>query len=514
MNMPVTEALPEPGATTGATMITPARLPAPKSFDEILQELTDQKALVRHTAMMAAYDAACHALLTDADVQVEGKKTFKKKSAWRKLAQFFRVTVEIVRTDRWWESDEDGQRHLVARAICRGTAPWGQSMDAVGLCSTRESRFYASGVTCPNCGGPMWDNRKGNKSRNGEDFRCKDNACGGELFPVDYNPEDLKRQPNMVARAKADHDCEATAATRATNRAISDLIAAGEASAEEMEGAEDHGAGTSSTPASLLERKAFGKDWKGKTWQQVLDAGPDGESFVDWVVKNADRMSVEDKQELARALAAKRQKLPPDVEAASEAQGPPQASAGGRTAEHQKAMTFVADNAKQFPKAVEYIGEAFTTDDVREWIRKHWAVLHQPTEEAATAAIECAAFMNAYLKNTGQQRVGFYYGADDPDPLPEKPAKDLEHNERVAGRGKKGPDRIISEAQRKRLIAIALNEGGFTMAGLKLLAAEAKHELEDIPVSLYDELVEKARNGDLAERFNTYAEQDEQEYTR
>jgi hypothetical protein len=34
---------------------------------------------------------------------------------------------------------------------------------------------------------------------------------------------------------KADHDCEATAATRATNRAISDLIAAGEVSAEEID---------------------------------------------------------------------------------------------------------------------------------------------------------------------------------------------------------------------------------------------------------------------------------------
>src|SRR5690606_33732696 len=77
--------------------------------------------------------------------------------------------------------------HFVARVIVRGTAPWGQSVEAVGLCSTRELRFYSRG------------------------------------------------QPNPTARAKAEHDCEATAATRATNRANSDLLAAGAVSAEDVD---------------------------------------------------------------------------------------------------------------------------------------------------------------------------------------------------------------------------------------------------------------------------------------
>src|SRR5690606_31072830 len=83
---------------------------------------------------------------------------------------------------RWWEEDPDGARHYVARVVVRATAPWGQTVEAVGLCDTREARFRSA-----------------------------------------------------AARAKATHDVEATAATRATNRAISDLIAAGEVSAEEIE---------------------------------------------------------------------------------------------------------------------------------------------------------------------------------------------------------------------------------------------------------------------------------------
>lgn len=163
--------------------------PAPVSFGDFLEQIGDAKALEHQQRLAQVYDNAVRSLVGPNDVQVEGDREFKKKSAWRKLGRYFRISTAIVRTDRWWEFDEDeGVRHFIARVVVRGMAPWGQSIEAVGLCSTREKRFYYKG------------------------------------------------RPNPKARMKADHDCEATAATRATNRAVSDLIAAGEVSAEEVDG--------------------------------------------------------------------------------------------------------------------------------------------------------------------------------------------------------------------------------------------------------------------------------------
>lgn len=37
--------------------------------------------------------------------------------------------------------------------------------------------------TCPKCGGPMWDNREGKKNPKAPDFKCKDKACDGAIWP-------------------------------------------------------------------------------------------------------------------------------------------------------------------------------------------------------------------------------------------------------------------------------------------------------------------------------------------
>jgi len=157
--------------------------PAPLSFAEVVDRLASPEALEMQQRLAEAYDRACRALIGPNDIHRAGDgREYKKKSAWRKLARWAGISTEIVRAERWWEEDPDGARHYVARVVVRATAPWGQTAEAVGLCDTREARF---------------------------------------------------RSP--AARAKATHDVEATAATRATNRAISDLIAAGEVSAEEIE---------------------------------------------------------------------------------------------------------------------------------------------------------------------------------------------------------------------------------------------------------------------------------------
>ncbi|HEY8536651.1 MAG TPA: hypothetical protein VIL25_09375 [Vicinamibacterales bacterium] len=160
----------------------PARI-APIPLAELVERLASDDALALQQQLAAAYDRACRALIGPHDVhRASDGREYKRKSAWRKLARWAGISTEIIRAERWWEDDPDGTRHYAARVVVRATAPWGQTAEAVGLCDTREARFRSAG-----------------------------------------------------ARAKATHDVEATAATRATNRAISDLIAAGEVSAEEIE---------------------------------------------------------------------------------------------------------------------------------------------------------------------------------------------------------------------------------------------------------------------------------------
>lgn len=125
----------------------------------------------QHT-LAAAYDAAVSSLVGPNDVQVEGGRTFKKKSAWRKLARHFCLDTSLVR-----ESLRRDGETFTAIVVMRASAPWGQSCEAIG-------------------------------------------ACGSD--------EQSGRRKITTA------DALATAQTRATNRAISDLIAMGEVSADEV----------------------------------------------------------------------------------------------------------------------------------------------------------------------------------------------------------------------------------------------------------------------------------------
>ena len=142
---------------------------------------------------MALYREMSSALLDPAeDLQViqtrSGPSQFPKRSAFQKLANAYRVSTEIRSevTDR----AEDGTllRH---RAIVRATHPDGRFAEGDGACAASEERFKR----------------------------------GGD---------------------KIEHDLPATAVTRATNRAISNLVAFGAVSAEEAE-SETNG----SEPASV-----------------------------------------------------------------------------------------------------------------------------------------------------------------------------------------------------------------------------------------------------------------------
>ena len=111
-------------------------------------------------------------LLSKEDYQPIGDKTFIKKSGWRKLALVFNVSDSIVEEKK--DTREDGS--FVFTFKVRATAPNGRYSEAVGSCDSSERKF-----------------------------------------------------------SKLEHDVRATAHTRAKSRAISDLIGAGEVSAEELE---------------------------------------------------------------------------------------------------------------------------------------------------------------------------------------------------------------------------------------------------------------------------------------
>ena len=155
-----------------------------------------------------AYQKLCKGLLNETDYQeiivkekneegkyVEVKRHFKKKSAWQKLARAFNVDTHII--DRDLERTKMG-RVREAYYCVRATLPNGRCVESDALCSRSE--------------------------------KGKDKV--------------------------SDHTIMATAKTRATNRAIAELIGAGEVSAEEMT-AEKNAIETQSKFSKESEAKAL-----------------------------------------------------------------------------------------------------------------------------------------------------------------------------------------------------------------------------------------------------------------
>lgn len=163
-------------------------------------------ALVRPAASVADVESAfhdyqrlCQRLLDDDDIQRIGGKSFRKKSAWRKLAVAFGVSCEV--RDREYERDERGNI-IRAEIVVRAQAPNGRYMDGLGVCDLSERKF-----------------------------------------------------------SKPNHDIPATAMTRATNRACADLFGMGEVSAEEI--TDDAPIVTHQTPrARDMRTDATPPEWK------------------------------------------------------------------------------------------------------------------------------------------------------------------------------------------------------------------------------------------------------------
>lgn len=181
------------GEVVGSTGIVP--------MADYLKTLTPQ-ALQQQQMLAAAYDTACTSLIGPNDVQRAGGRTFKKKSAWRKLARHFGISTQVIGMQR----DIQGNDFL-ATVTVRAVAPWGQFAEAVGACG-------------------------------------QDEETGDRKISI--------------------ADAIATAETRATNRAVSNLIAMGEVSAEEV----DKSSKSAKSPQERI--MPFGKS-KGKALGDLSD---------------------------------------------------------------------------------------------------------------------------------------------------------------------------------------------------------------------------------------------------
>jgi hypothetical protein len=140
------------------------------------------------------YQDVCKAILDKNDYVTIETHEFRKKSGWRKLARVFNISDEIVRSEVEQKSDAE----VVYRFWVKAIAPNDRSVVRCGSCSSLEFLSDTDVKTL-----------------------------------IEHKDQSLKQLRTISKHLY--HDAEAKAQTRATNRAIADLIGAGEVSAEEME---------------------------------------------------------------------------------------------------------------------------------------------------------------------------------------------------------------------------------------------------------------------------------------
>ncbi len=175
----------------------PAQLPAVRP--DIMTPAIADVALAKRA--WDSYQELTKELLDETDYQRIGKTKFKKKSAWRKYAKAFNISCEVIREEI--QRADDGYP-IFARVWVRATEPSGRFQEADQECHVSEK-------CCP---------RKDGGNCEKQHKHCS-MGCNGRIHFS--HPGDIT----------------ATAVTRAKNRAISDLIGAGEISYEEMSHGDD-----------------------------------------------------------------------------------------------------------------------------------------------------------------------------------------------------------------------------------------------------------------------------------
>lgn len=147
------------------------------------------------------YQRVCETILDASDYQSYEGKPRKKKSAWRKLATAFNVSTEIMSKE---VLRPNGRNVVMAEIRVRASTVGGRQAEALGSCDVNEK--CCASARGQKCHKAAWKNHY-----------CCENGCDGRKH-----------------WSHPDHDIISTAQTRATNRAIADLIGCGEVSAEEL----------------------------------------------------------------------------------------------------------------------------------------------------------------------------------------------------------------------------------------------------------------------------------------
>lgn len=155
------------------------QLDMPKSI--VMPEVNGSQAL----EVWKAYQELKTKIVEKSDIQVIQGREFLKKSYWRKVATFFSLTIDVVS-----ESHEQLGRTIVWHFTVKATAQNGRSSIGTGSCDAYEKATLRDGQYVDKYGKPAL--------------------------------------PNSL------HNIRSTAETRATNRAISNLVGGGEVSADEI----------------------------------------------------------------------------------------------------------------------------------------------------------------------------------------------------------------------------------------------------------------------------------------
>lgn len=151
------------------------------------------------------YEELKRKIASESDIQKIQGKDFLKKSYWRKIATFFNLTTEIVE-----EKHEQIGDTLIWHFTVKAIGSNGRFAIGVGSCDSYEKAVLMNGQYLT----------KGEVTKWGK-------TSSGKSYPMDW--EWIPATPNSI------HNVRSTAETRATNRAISNLVGGGEVSAEEVD---------------------------------------------------------------------------------------------------------------------------------------------------------------------------------------------------------------------------------------------------------------------------------------
>lgn len=179
---------------------------APQELANIPQAAIVMPAVTPEVAVQAwdEYEALKKAIAKPEDIQAIEGKNFLKKSYWRKVATFFNLSTEVVKEKR-----EQVGKTFVWHFTVRAIAGNGRSAIGVGSCDAFEKATLIDGKYM----------KKGKVTKWGK-------TASGKSYPEEFEWEPAT--PNSL------HNIRSTAETRATNRAISNLVGGGEVSAEEV----------------------------------------------------------------------------------------------------------------------------------------------------------------------------------------------------------------------------------------------------------------------------------------